>query len=164
MKRFVAIVGIVGLGLAWTCIPAGAGVSAPFQSTPATGPPGTVIHTGDNDSFCDSSGDNARVQLIDATEHVVAEGQVLVPVSGNWAIDITVPLSAAPGDYILTATCLSELAPFSYVDRSFTVTVAAATTTTSTTVAPTTTTTTVPPVVPQAPVPAPVVASATLTG
>ncbi|HEV7523447.1 MAG TPA: hypothetical protein VGP92_00685 [Acidimicrobiia bacterium] len=174
MKRIVAMVGIAGLSLGWALMPAGAGQNAPFQSTPGSGPPGTVIHNGDDEPFCNGEGSRFRVELIDQNEHTVATAETDIPNgNGHPATDLTVPAGTLPGLYILHATCVGIDSSFNYIDKDFTVTAAPATTTTTeatttTTVAAavaTTTTTTVPVVVmPQATPAAPVVASPALAG
>jgi hypothetical protein len=175
VRKIIAIAGIVGLSLCWAVMPAGAGNSPHFDSTPTSGPPGTVIHASDNNFNCDSPGASVQVKLI-ANESVIAEGDTTVGADSKWAVDLTVPSNAAAGEDTLTATCSGEEFQVFYANNSFTVTAVVATTTT-TEPATTTTTTTVPvvitpattpttmaPPVPTAPAAAPVVASPALTG
>jgi hypothetical protein len=180
VRKIIAIAGIVGLSLCWAVMPAGAGNSPHFDSTPSSGPPGTVIHASDTNFNCDQPGANVVVKLI-AGEVVIAQGNTTVDADSTWAVDVTVPSDAVPGEDTLTAKCTDneEFSVF-YANNSFTVTAVVATTTTTTTTAPapTTTTTTVVPViitpattpttvappVPTAPAAAPVVASPALTG
>jgi hypothetical protein len=181
VRKIIAIAGIVGLSLCWAVMPAGAGNSPHFDSTPSSGPPGTVIHASDTNFNCDQPGANVVVKLI-AGEVVIAQGNTTVDADSTWAVDVTVPSDAVPGEDTLTAKCTDNAHEFSvfYANNSFTVTAVVATTTTTTTTAPapTTTTTTVVPViitpattpttvappVPTAPAAAPVVASPALTG
>jgi hypothetical protein len=180
MRKIIAIAGIVGLSLSWAAMPAGAGNSPHFDSTPSSGPPGTVIHASDTNFNCDEPGASVVVKLI-ADGVVIAHGNTTVDADSKWAVDVTVPSDAVPGQDTLTAKCDDverEFVVF-YANNSFTVTAVVATTTT-TEPAPTTTTTTVPVVItpettpttvappvtpmPTAPAAAPVVASPALTG
>jgi len=170
MRKVIAIAGIAGLSLVWAAVPAGAGNNPNFVSTPASGPPGTVIHASDHNFGCDSSGATVRVDLVDQNEHTVIEVQTHVTNDAIWDADLTVPAGTPAGDYVVTVDCMNGEFQVFYTNNAFVVTVAApTTTTTSTTIAPaavTTTTTTVPPVpvVPAATPAAPVVASPALTG
>jgi hypothetical protein len=181
MRRIVAVAGIAALSLGWAAMPAGAGTSAHFVSTPDAGPPGTTIHNSGNGEFDGSNclivNENVHVEVFDAQENSVAQGDTTTNEDLSWAVDVTMPTDAADGAYIITAFCTDGDSRGSYVNNTFTVTAPVVTTTTSTasttstTVAAgsvtttTTTTTTVPVVVTPAATPAPaVVASPALTG
>jgi hypothetical protein len=175
MHRIVAFAGIVGLSLGWAVMPAGAGNSSPFVSTPSSGPPGTVIHTSDTNFNCDSPGAAVHIELIDPQQHSAAAADTTVANDSTWRADVTVPNDATPGDYFVAASCTDGELRVVYTANPFTVTAAVATsTTTSTTVPATTTTTTVAPqsvptTVPAAAVPTaaaatPVVVAPALTG
>ena len=179
MRRIIAIAGIVGLSLLWAGVPAGAGVSATFVSTPTSGPPGTVIHASDDNFNCDSPGASVHVEVFDAHENSVGSADTTVAADSTWHVDVTVSADAAPGEDIVTASCTDGDFRVVYRNNSFTVTTAVEPTTT-TTVAPTTTTTattvpvtTVPATtpstvapqsVPTAPAATPVVAAPAMTG
>jgi len=174
MRKIIAIAGIVGLSLCWAVMPAGAGNSPHFDSTPTSGPPGTVIHASDPDFNCDSTGANVHVEVIGQDENTIAEADTTVGADATWAVDVTIPSDATPGEYAVTASCSGDETRVFYADNSFTVTAVvetttttapAPTTTTTVKVVPqaTTTTTTVAPV-PVAPAATPVVASPALTG
>jgi len=170
MRRIIAVAGISALSLGWAALPAGAGVTAHFVSTPTSGPAGTVIHnSGDSkldDGVCDLVDENVHVEVFDANENSVAEGDTSVNQDLTWSVDVKMPANAAPGEYVITAFCTDGESRGSYVNNSFTVTAPVVTTTTTTTVkeqpatVTTTTSTTVPVVVTPAATPAPVVVAA----
>ena len=168
MRRIIAVAGISALSLGWAALPAGAGVTAHFVSTPTSGPAGTVIHnSGDaelDDGVCDLVDENVHVEIFDAQEASVAQGDTSVNQDLTWSVDVKMPADAAPGQYVITAFCTDGESRGSYVENTFTVTAPVVTTTTTTTVkeqpATVTTTTTVPVVVTPAAAPAPVVVAA----
>lgn len=170
MRRIVAIVGVVGLSLAWTALPASAGASTHFVSTPASGPPGTVIHaSGDSaldDSTCDIVDEDIHVEVFGPNENSVASGDTTVNSDFTWQVDVTIPAGAAPGHYVVTAFCsFGAETDANYISNPFTVTAAVQPTTTTTVLPLSTTTTTVAPqAVPVAPAAAPVVAAPVMTG
>ena len=176
MRRIIAVAGIAALSLGWAALPAGAGTSAHFVSTPGAGPPGTIIHNSGNGEFDNSNcliiGENVHVEVFDAQENSVAAGDTATNEDLTWAVDVTMPADAADGEYIITAFCTDGDSRGNYVNNTFTVTAPVVTTTTPTTTTTgvsaavtTTTTTTVPVVVTPAATPAPaVVASPALTG
>ncbi len=176
MRRIIAVAGIAALSLGWAALPAEAGVSAHFVSTPGSGPAGTVIHnSGDpklDDGLCDYADGTAHVEVFDSQQNSVAQGDAGVNQDLSWSVDVKMPANAAPGAYIITAFCSGGESRSSYANNAFTVTAPVVTTTTTTTVkvqqATTTTTTTTipaPAVVTPAAAPAPaVVAAPAFTG
>jgi hypothetical protein len=172
MRRIIAIAGIAGLSLGLAAMPAGAGTNPSFESTPSSGPAGTVIHASDNNFNCDSSGATVHVEVFDAQEKSVAQADTEVTSDATWAVDVKIPNGAEPGQYVVTAICTDGELRVVYADNPFTVTAPPATTTTTSTsttttvaAAAVTTTTTVPVVVTPAATPAaPVVAAPKFTG
>jgi hypothetical protein len=175
MRKIITVAGIAALSLGWAALPAAAGVSAHFVSTPTSGPAGTVIHnSGDaelDDGNCDLVDENVHVEVFDAQQNSVAEGDTEVTDNLTWSVDVKMPSDAAPGAYIITAFCTDGESRGSYVNNTFTVTAPVVTSTTTTTVrelpavAPTTTTTVAPVPVAPAATPAPaVVAAPAFTG
>jgi len=165
MRRFVAVVGIAGLGLAWAAMPASAGTAARFVSTPASGPAGTVIHASSDaardGSTCDIPGESVHVEIFGPGEVSVATGDTTVTSGLKWSVIVKIPAGSVPGSYDVTASCTDGESSANYIDNGFTVT-ASVITTTTTVGGPTTTVPT--PEVPQATPATPVVASARLTG
>jgi len=154
----------VVIGIACFASPAWAGRPT-FDSSPTSGPAGTVIHA--NGTQCsDVAGQGVTVVLGQDDEATIATVNGTTVAGGNWSVDLTVPLGTKTGAYEVHAYCSADEDEFTYNTNDFTVTAAPATTTTTsttTTVAAqaVTTTTTVPPVAPAA---APVVAQPTMTG
>ena len=83
VRKIITIAGIFGLSLCWAVMPAGAGNSPHFDSTPSSGPPGTVIHASDTNFNCDQPGANVVVKLI-AGEVVIAHTNATV----NSGLDV----------------------------------------------------------------------------
>lgn len=137
-----------------------------FQITPSSGPVGTTIHVSDTQGECD--GNNAQVTVgLQAGAGPAVATTVIVPNSdGTWTVDLTVPATAAPGSFSVTAHCDQDAGAdsFDYGAQAFTVTGAATSTTTPTTAAPTTTTTVAPAVATTAAPAVAVEASPTMTG
>jgi len=135
-----------------------------FDSSPDSGPPGTVVSVSSIEgNLCD--GPDVVIQIVNETTSLV---QVTLESDGSWEGHVTIPSDAAPGEYEIDAHCdEGDDDGFDYAPNTFTVTGSAPTTTTTTTTVPVqpqaTTTTTVAPVV-VAPAAAPVVAEPATAG
>ena len=169
MVRRTLVGGIAALAMvAWMGAPASAG-QIQLQISPSSGPAGTTIHIVDNSSQCgDGGGGSVHIDLVSdkggapiASLDVTTQDEI-----PEFSADLKVPADAAPGEYLIEASCSFGELQFDYGTQTFVVTAPATTTTTSTTTTTvaaqaSTTTTTVAPVAPAA---TPVVASPALTG
>jgi hypothetical protein len=172
VRRILVLGAVVASLLAWNVSTSWAGAPG-ILVDPTSGPPGTVVHVESTSFACgDGGGGDVHVGLFapDDDEVPVAEAETTsLDETPEWAVDLTVPNDATPGEYTVVAVCFYNEQSFRYIPGNFTVTAVAPTTTTSTTTttveaqASTTTTTTVP-VAPTAEPAAPVVASPALTG
>jgi len=171
MVRKALVGGVAALAMvAWMAAPASAG-APPMTINKTSGPPGTVVQVSSPTDEC--GGSPVEVVLVadqDGADPIVTLDFNSLDASPDWIVNLTVPSDAAPGAYLVEATCHYNVEEtFSYQTQDFTVTEPATTTTTSTTTttvavqaaSSTTTTTTVAPVAPAA---TPVVASPALTG
>jgi hypothetical protein len=160
MRRLLAFTGIVGLSVGWAVMPVSAG-SPSFDSSPASGPPGTIIHL--SGSNC-PNGDVEIVLFQGETSFQTDETFGEDDQTGSWETDMEVPDDTPPGEYGIAVLCDFVEGQFVYQDGSFTVTGDEPTSTSTTVVpaaAPSTTTTVAPVVTPAA---APVVAQPTTAG
>jgi hypothetical protein len=134
MRRLLLLVVVSALGLLLCVGSAAAGASATFDSTPADGPPGTLI-TVSSVTPCPPNPAGVEGPPL-ARVFLSKDGQPLASVdlpvdaSGNWNGSLVVPDSATPGGATLDASCLSsamaEGATLNYEPRTFTVTAGAA--------------------------------------
>jgi hypothetical protein len=155
VRRLLLLVVVAALGLLLFVGGATAGVSATFDSTPAEGPPGTLI-TVSSVTPCPPNPSGVegppivRVVLSKGGQEL-ASVDLPVDASGNWSGSLVVPDPATPGGATLEASCLSsataEGTTLNYEPRTFTVSAIAA-----------------PPTPPAPTPPAPVAAAPRLTG
>jgi len=164
MRKLVVGSVVVAVGIA--CFASAAWAGRPsFDSSPKSGPAGTVIHASGT-QCTDVAGQGVTVAL-GFDDSTVTSVDTKTVAGGSWSVDLTVPAGTKLGDYEVAAFCNAENNQFTYNANAFTVTAAPATTTTTTTttvaVQQATTTTTIPPA-PVAPAAEPVVAQPTMTG
>jgi len=154
--------GLATAGLAAAAVvvlaPPGAGQVTPAMTiSPTSGPPGTQITVTGNPGQCPPDPAFGQHQA-EGELQPSGGGTALATYSvntdtntGNWTATVTVPATAAPGDYQVTGDCTQGGGTqFSYTAQTFTVTQPATTTTSTTAATTTTTTTTQPPSAPAA--------------
>jgi hypothetical protein len=135
MRRLLLFLVVSALGLLLCVGSATAGASATFDSTPADGPPGTLITVS---SVTPCPPNPAGVEgpplvrvFVSKDGQPLASVDLPVDASGNWNGSLVVPDSATPGGATVAASCLSsamaEGATLNYEPRTFTVTAIAAT-------------------------------------
>lgn len=117
----------------------GAGVAgaatAVFNSSPASGGPGTVI-TAWYGSVCvpPAAGASVTVALSPPGGSALAQASAPVYPGGQWYLRLTVPTNAPGGSYLVSAVCSTSAGPYlTYSPNSFTVSGSTSTSTTSTT-------------------------------
>ena len=107
-RKSIALAMLVGglvLGLSG---PVGGGESIPFQYSPTSGPPGTVIEASGDDCGLSALNEVVLVLSTPGEGSEIASATIPVTNEGDWSGTLTVPEGTPPGDYDLQAFCTNK--------------------------------------------------------